>query len=215
MTRRIDPALIPASPTLEFEQSFWDAGIQHVAGIDEAGRGALAGPVCTAVVVLPPQADLIKILHGVRDSKQMTAKQREEWSLVIKAVAVSWGIGFASSNEIDQIRIVPSTRLAAYRALGKLKVTPQHLLIDALFLPDDPVPQTSLIKGDARSLSIAAASVLAKVSRDEFLCTIDAEYPRYGLARNKGYGTAAHRHMISKLGPSPIHRLSFAPMRSG
>lgn len=214
MTRRIDPSLIPAAPTLDFEQSLWDAGVQHVGGIDEAGRGALAGPVCAAVVILPQRADLTKILYGVRDSKQMSPKHREEWALAIKEIAVSWGIGFASSNEIDQIRIVPSTRLAAYRALEKLNVDPEHLLIDALFLPDDPVPQTSLLKGDARSLSIAAASVLAKVSRDDLLRSIDAEYPRYNLASNKGYGTAEHRSVIAECGPSPIHRFSFAPIRA-
>ena len=214
MTRRIDPALIPASPTLQdFEQPLWDAGVYLVAGIDEAGRGALAGPVCAAVVLLPPTPNLIIELEGVRDSKEMTPVQRERWAKVIQSTAAAWGVGFVTATTIDQIGIVPSTRLAAQRALDKMPVIPQHLLIDALFLPENPIPQTSLLKGDARCLSIAAASVLAKVARDELLRAVAIDYPNYKLADNKGYGTRAHRSAIAKYGPTPIHRHSFAPMR--
>lgn len=213
MTRRIDPALIPPDPTLEYEQTFWSAGIQHIAGIDEAGRGALAGPVCAAAVILPNQPGLIKMLEGVRDSKQMTKSQRIEKQAVIQKVALSWAVAFASSKEIDKFGIIASTRWAMQRALLQLSPTPKHLLIDALLLPETDIPQTSLLKGDARSLSIAAASVLAKVARDEWISALDHKYPSYKLANNKGYGTQVHRTAISKFGPSPIHRISFAPMR--
>lgn len=213
MTRRIDPSLIPAAPTLDFERIFWRVKLNHVAGIDEAGRGALAGPVCAAVVILPHDPKLLAILAGVRDSKQMTAKLRLEKRKIIKQVAIAWAVGFASSHAIDRYGIVPSTRLAIQRALKKLSITPDHILIDALLLPDVEIPQTALFKGDARSLSIAAASVLAKVARDEWILLKDSKYPGYKLAANKGYGTQAHRTAISKQGPSPIHRLSFAPMR--
>ncbi|MEK6255683.1 MAG: ribonuclease HII [Chloroflexota bacterium] len=213
MTRRIDPALIPVAPTLEYEKSLWQSGIKHIAGVDEAGRGALAGPVSAAAVVLPNQPNLITLLAGVRDSKQMTAKQRAERQKVIQQEAVSWAVGFASSDEIDHFGIVPATRFAMQRALQNLSVPQQHILIDAMLLAEVETPQTSLIKGDARSLSIAAASVLAKVARDEWISAKDKQYPGYKLANNKGYGTLAHRTAISKNGPSPIHRPSFAPMR--
>lgn len=213
MTLRIDPKLIPINPTLEFEDTLVFNGIKLVAGIDEAGRGALAGPVCAAAVVLPINPGTITTLAGVRDSKQMSSKQRQIKSVVIKKVALGWAVGFASSIEIDKFGIVPATRIAMQRAMQALALKPEHILIDAMLLPENSVPQTSLIKGDSRSLSIAAASVLAKVARDEWITAKDKQYPSYKLANNKGYGTLAHRNAISKIGPSPIHRLSFAPMR--
>jgi len=214
MTSRIDPQLIPANPNLEWERALWEAGILRIAGIDEAGRGALAGPVAAAVAILPPGRSIARELSGVRDSKQMTPPQRESWSKRIQEIALAFGVGFASSEEIDFLRIVPATQLAAQRSLAALTIKTEHLLLDYIFLPDIPLPQTSLIKGDMRSLSIAAASVLAKTSRDALMIELDEQYPGYGLAKHKGYGTAAHRQAIEQLGPSAIHRMSFAPMRS-
>lgn len=213
MGRRIDPSLIPPRPNLDFETAFWQAGIQKVGGIDEAGRGALAGPVAAAAVILPPDLGVGAALAGVRDSKQMTPSQRERWRARIQAQALTWGVGFASPREIDAYGIVPATRLAAQRALDELPLPPEHLLLDYLQLPNNPLPQTWLVKGDARSLSIAAASVLAKTIRDEHLRELDEKYPGYGLASHKGYGTKFHRQAIKELGPSPIHRMTFAPMR--
>ena len=214
MTSRIDPQLIPAKPNLEWERALWKVGILRIAGIDEAGRGALAGPVAAAAVILPPERSMARELSGVRDSKQMTASQRESWFLRIQEIALAFGVGMASSEEIDILRIVPATRLAAQRALAALNLKPEHLLLDYIFLPDIPLPQTSLIKGDMRSLSIAAASVLAKTGRDALLAELDQQYPGYGLAVHKGYGTAAHREAIEQLGPTSIHRMSFAPIKN-
>ncbi len=213
MTRRFDPADLPACPDLCFEQPLWDAGFLAVAGLDEAGRGAWAGPVCAGVVVLPPaRRDLCARLAGVRDSKQMTPQQRERWVAVIRAEAACWGVGFASAAEIDALGILPATRMAMQRALAQLPAPPQHLLLDALRLPGVHLPQTALIKGDMRSLSIAAASVLAKTARDVYMQALEALYPGYGFAAHKGYGTAQHAAALLRLGPCPLHRRSYAPV---
>ena len=213
MTKKIDPSLIPPSPNLSFEIAFWQANIRKIAGIDEAGRGALAGPVAAAAVILPPDPKVKQKLSGVDDSKRMSPAQRERWRICIQAEALAWGVGFSSPAEIDTYGIVPATRFAAQRALDKLHLSPDHLLLDYLQLPNNATPQTWLVKGDARSLSIAAASVLAKTVRDEHLRELDKKYPGYGLASHKGYGTKAHFTAIAELGPSPIHRMTFAPMR--
>jgi len=213
MPKRIDPALIPDAPNLEFEESLWNAGIKRIVGIDEAGRGALAGPVAAAAVILPAEKNIELELQGVRDSKEMNASQRESWAQTIRELVLEFGVGLASSDEIDNLGIVPATRLAAQRAVQSISLSPDYLLLDYLFLPDLPIPQPSLIKGDARSLSIAAASVLAKTSRDARMLELDRQYTGYGFADNKGYGTKVHRNSISVLGPSPVHRMSFAPMR--
>jgi len=205
-----DLSLLPPEPDLSFELALWEAGLTAVAGIDEAGRGALAGPVAAAAVVLPPEARMVKCLMGVRDSKQMTPNQREAARKKILQYAVTWGVGFASAEEVDQMGILPATRLAACRALESLTPPPAHLLLDYLFLPEIPLPQTALIKGDCRSLSIAAASVLAKTARDAMLREFELTYPGYGFASHKGYGTRAHREALQRLGVSPVHRLSFA-----
>ncbi|MBU0511148.1 MAG: ribonuclease HII [Chloroflexi bacterium] len=215
MTSRLDPSLIPPAPNLDFENLLWEAGIQRIAGIDEAGRGALAGPVAASAVILFPRVNTLRDLRGVRDSKEMTPAQRESWASRIPEIALACGVGFATPVEIDALGIVPATRLAASRALQSLAVQPSHLLLDYLFLPDNPLPQTVLIKGDARSLSIASASILAKTARDALMRTLDGQCPGYGFAAHKGYGTAAHRQAITRLGPSPVHRMSFAPMRFG
>lgn len=206
---RISPEQIPLAPDLRFEQALWAAGVPCVAGIDEAGRGALAGPVAAAAVILPPDPAVQAALSMVRDSKQMSPARRQAARLCIQAAAQAWGVGFASAQEIDALGILPATRLAALRAVQALAVAPQHLLLDYLFLPELPQPQTSLVKGDQRSLSIAAASVLAKTARDARMVALDAQYPGYGLAAHKGYGTAAHRRAIASLGASPLHRRSF------
>ena len=204
-----DASLLPPEPDLSFEQILWQAGIIGVAGIDEAGRGALAGPVTASAVILPQKESLPELLKGVRDSKQMTPHEREVARDQILHHAESWGVGFATSDEIDQVGIVPATRLAARRALDSLSLPPAHLLLDYLFLPEVTIPQTALIKGDCRSLSIAAASVLAKTSRDALMRELDITWPGYGFAAHKGYGSRAHREAIQRLGPSPVHRLSF------
>ena len=205
-----DLSLLPPEPDLSFELALWEAGLTAVAGIDEAGRGALAGPVAAGAVVLPHEAGMVNCLKGVRDSKQMAPNQREVAREKILKYAVTWGVGFASAEEIDQMGILPATRLAACRALATLIPPPAHLLLDYLFLPEISLPQTALIKGDCRSLSIAAASILAKTSRDALLRELELVYPGYGFASHKGYGTQAHREALQRLGVSPVHRLSFA-----
>jgi ribonuclease HII len=204
-----DLTLLPPKPDLSFELALWEAGIMTVAGIDEAGRGALAGPVAAGAVILPPELEIAGWLKGVRDSKQVTPFQREIAREKILQYAAAWGVGFASAEEIDQMGILPATRLAACRALEALTTPPLHLLLDYLFLPDIATPQTSLIKGDCRSLSIAAASILAKTSRDALMQELDLTYPGYGFATHKGYGTLAHRVALRSLGASPVHRISF------
>jgi ribonuclease HII len=201
------------SPDLNYELPLWSAGIPNLAGLDEAGRGAWAGPVSAGAVILPQDADLCTRLKGVRDSKQMTPRQRFAWAIKIRAIALAWGVGFASHTEIDAMGILPATRLAMQRALSQLALPPQHLLLDAVRLPAVALPQTVLIKGDVHSLSIASASVLAKTARDELLIAWEQEYPGYGFARHKGYGTAAHRLALQLKGPCSLHRFSFAPIR--
>jgi len=213
MAAKIDPTLLPPKPDLSFELPLWEAGVRYIAGIDEAGRGPLAGPVCAAAVILPSDPALADHLQGVRDSKQMTPTSREHWTDIVMQEASTYGIGFASPQEIDALGILPATLLAVRRALHRLNTRPEHLLLDHLKLTDDSTPQTSLTKGDARSLSIAAASILAKTSRDALMRELDWSYPAYGFARHKGYATAAHLRTLAEIGPCPIHRFSFAPLR--
>ena len=200
------------SPDLNFELPLWAAGIVDIAGIDEAGRGAWAGPVAAGAVILPARPDLLQILAGVRDSKLMTPLQRAKWAQVIQATAAAWGVGLASSEEIDAMGILPATRLAMRRAIEVLSRPPQHLLIDAVRLAQIHLPQQSLIKGDSRVLSIAAASVLAKTARDALMVELDTCYPGYCFARHKGYGTAIHQAALERLGPCAAHRKTFAPI---
>ncbi|NQS91836.1 MAG: ribonuclease HII [Chloroflexi bacterium] len=213
MTRRIDPSLIPDLPDLTFEHALWQTGHFFVAGIDEAGRGCLAGPVAAAAVVFPQTQEVLDKFSTIQDSKQISAEQRERGRTIIEIHSLTWGVGFASNTEIDQFGIVPATRLAIQRALTKLNITPDHLLVDYLVLPNNPLPQTRLVKGDARSLSIAAASILAKTHRDAFMFSAAEKYPAYLFETNKGYGTAAHRSAIQRSGPCALHRMSFAPLR--
>lgn len=200
-------------PDLSFERRLWKSGIQYIAGLDEAGRGALAGPVAVGAVILPDSttARLRAALQGVRDSKQMTPREREEAAPHIRAAALAWAVGFASAGEIDTDGIVAATRLAALRAIEGLSIFPHYLLTDfRLELPELDLPQTALVKGDARCLSIAAASVLAKTARDALMREMDLQVPGYGLDRHKGYGTAEHVLALQCKGYSPIHRKSFS-----
>jgi ribonuclease HII len=205
---------LPDYPTLDLERALWANGALWIAGIDEAGRGALAGPVAAAAVILPQIRNFTLELKGVRDSKKMTPAQRETWNRAIRKSAVTFGVGLASAREIDLVGILPATKLAAKRAINALSVVPDHLLIDHFKMLDLNTPQTSIPKGDALSLSIAAASVLAKTSRDAILCELDEQYPGYGFVDHKGYGTTFHLEAIRKLGPTPIHRMTFAPLNS-
>jgi len=195
-------------PTLEFEQILWNDGFTRIAGIDEAGRGAWAGPVTAAAVILPVDPSLMQTLNRVRDSKLMTPLAREAWAPRIKESAVGWGVGLASVEEIDTVGIVPATKLAARRAIENLLI--DYLITDYLIFPEIDLPQTALVKGDQRSLSVAAASVLAKTSRDALMRNLDGLYPGYGFAHHKGYGTRLHQEAIRMLKQSEIHRKSFS-----
>lgn len=213
MSARKQKFEIPASPDLSFEFAIAAKDLFPIAGLDEAGRGAWAGPVCAAAVILPINPDILSNLSGVRDSKQMNAKQREFWAGEIKHLAISWGIAFSDHEEIDQNNIMGATRLAMKRALEQLAPQPNYLLIDALHLSDVNMEQSALIKGDQRSLSIAAASVLAKTTRDAWMRDCEQTYPGYGFTQHKGYGTRMHQMRLESLGPSPIHRMSFKPLQ--
>jgi ribonuclease HII len=212
--KKLDPHLIPPQPDLSFEQALWAGGIHHLAGIDEAGRGPLAGPVAAAAVMLPPNSHACQTLIGLRDSKQLSPSIRDRWAADIKVIAITWGVGFASSQEIDDIGILPATHLAAQRALRMLSVYPEHLILDYLQIADVQIPQMSLVKGDERSLSVAAASILAKTARDALLTDLDSAYPGYGFMHNKGYGTPAHLKALQRLGACPIHRYTFKPLKT-
>jgi ribonuclease HII len=201
------------TPTLEEEMALLRQGYSFIAGVDEAGRGCLAGPVVAAAVMLPPGADSSLCLEGVRDSKQMTALARERLYDVIKQHALAVGVGFGSVELIDERNILQATKHAMRMAITQLLPPPQALLLDALFLPDLALLQRSIIKGDACCLSIAAASVIAKVTRDRLMIELHAQYPAYGFAQHKGYGTEAHLAALREYGATPIHRKSFAPVR--
>ncbi len=189
-------------------------GYRRIAGLDEAGRGAWAGPVVAAAVILPPdEPHLRRHLAGVRDSKQLTAAQREGLLQVIGECAVALGVGAVSPAEIDALGIVPATRQAMKSALQVILPPADYLLIDHLLLPDLPIPQHSLPKGDVWVLSIAAASIVAKVSRDRLMVELEEQFPGYGFARHKGYGTTRHQMALARLGPCAMHRLSFAPLK--
>jgi ribonuclease HII len=201
-------------PTLIHEQRLWREGYRRVAGLDEAGRGAWAGPVVAAAVILPPDdPELCLRLKGVRDSKTLTAARRSALLEVIQQHALAWGIGTVSPAEIDEFGIVCATRKAMALALLALSSPADYLLIDHLTLPDLLFPQYNLPKGDVHILSIAAASIVAKVSRDRMMIDLDTRFPGYGFCQHKGYGTEQHQRALATLGPSAQHRLSFAPLR--
>lgn len=187
------------------EDSLYSEDIRMICGIDEAGRGPLAGPVCAAAVILPPHLEI----PGLDDSKKLTDKRRRELMPVIKEQAIAYGIGFASHDEIDQINILQATFLAMERALAQLQVKPDFALIDGNREKDFGVPVKTVVKGDSLSANIAAASVLAKVTRDDLMEAMAVDYPQYGFEIHKGYGTKAHYAALTEHGPSPIHRITF------
>ena len=193
------------------EDGHFNNGIKIICGVDEAGRGPLAGPVCAAAVILPPHADI----PGLNDSKKLSDKRRRELYPVIKEQALAYGIGFASHEEIDEINILQATYLAMERAIAQLHMKPELLLIDGNRAKDFGIPTQTVVKGDSLSASIAAASILAKVTRDDVMLELAKEYPDYGLEIHKGYGTIAHYAAIDEHGISPIHRKSFLKKRYG
>ena len=194
---------------LAYEKELYAQGIDLIAGVDEVGRGPLAGPVVAAAVILPKACKI----PGLNDSKKIPKSKHKEIYEAVLQNAIAIGIGVKDNQVIDQVNIYEATKLAMMEAIGQLDPQPQHLLIDAMKL-DLPIPQTSIIKGDANSLSIAAASIVAKVTRDQMMEKFDREYPGYDFAQNAGYGTAKHLAGLDQLGVTPIHRRSFEPVKS-
>lgn len=214
-----EPTKRAGTASLQHERHYQRAGYRIIVGIDEAGRGPLAGPVAAAAVALPLQRrDLSRLLRGARDSKKMTPAQRKSMNTIIKQIALTWAIGRASAQEIDGCGIVAATQLAMHRALTSLNGLGSKvdcLFLDYMLLPEcSELPQVSLVEGDRRSLSIACASILAKVWRDKKMRQLDERYPQYGFAQHKGYGTSAHLNALRQYGPCPAHRGSFAPVRA-
>ena len=189
----------------QIEEELFAQGIVSICGIDEAGRGPLAGPVCVAAVILPPHLEI----PGLNDSKKLSDKRRRELMPVIKEQAIAYGIGMASHEEIDQINILQATFLAMERALAQLEGKAKFALIDGNREKDFGLPVMTVVKGDSRSANIAAASILAKVTRDDLMEALAEEYPQYGFEIHKGYGTKAHYEALRTYGPSPIHRMTF------
>ena len=194
---------------LAYEKECYAHGMELIAGVDEVGRGPLAGPVVAAAVILPKACKI----PGLNDSKKIPKSKHKEIYEAVLQNAIAIGIGIKDNHVIDQVNIYEATKLAMMEAIGQLEPQPQHLLIDAMRL-DLPISQTSIIKGDANSLSIAAASIVAKVTRDQMMEEFDKEYPGYDFAQNAGYGTAKHLAGLDKLGVTPIHRRSFEPVKS-
>lgn len=194
---------------LAYEKECYARGMELIAGVDEVGRGPLAGPVVAASVILPKACKI----PGLNDSKKIPKSKHKEIYEAVLQNAIAIGIGIKDNHVIDQVNIYEATKLAMMEAIGQLDPQPQHLLIDAMKL-DLPIPQTSIIKGDANSLSIAAASIVAKVTRDQMMEEFDKEYPGYDFAKNAGYGTANHLAGLDQLGVTPIHRRSFEPVKS-
>lgn len=190
---------------LKYEKEAIAKGYKSICGVDEAGRGPLAGPVCAAAVILPPDT----IIEGVNDSKKLSEKKREALYDVIKEQALSYSIAFASVEEIEELNILQATMVAMKRAVEGLDIPADFAMIDGNRLPQLDIPAEFVIKGDANSMSIAAASILAKVTRDRLCAEYDRDYPQYGFAKHKGYGTKLHREAILKYGPCKIHRMSF------
>jgi ribonuclease HII len=195
----------------QIEQAFYEKGYDVICGVDEAGRGPLAGPVCAAAVILPPHAQI----PGLNDSKKLSDKRRRELFPLIKDAAVAYGIGIATHEEIDEINILQATYLAMERAIQALSVKPELALIDGNRAKDFGLPVETVVKGDSRSASIAAASILAKVTRDDMMLELANTYPQYGFEIHKGYGTKAHYAALDAHGISPIHRMSFLKKYNG
>ncbi|MFQ5864770.1 MAG: ribonuclease HII [bacterium] len=194
---------------LAYEQELWNKGFKYIAGLDESGRGPLAGPVVAAAVIFPKDI----FVPRIDDSKKLSSVVRESLYDIIVEQALDYGLGLAEVAEIDRINIYQATFLAMERALDKLSIRPEHLLVDGRAFPNDNIPYTTIVKGDSKCYSIAAASILAKVIRDRLMREYDAKYPEYGFARHKGYPTPGHLDALEKFGACPIHRQSFHPKR--
>ncbi len=188
-----------------YERRLFEKGYSVVAGVDEAGRGPLAGPVCAAAVILPPEL----MIDGLNDSKKLSEKKREELYGVITQKALDWSVAFASHEEVDAVNILNATYLAMNRAIEGLKTAPEIAIIDGNRSAGIKYPNMTLVGGDGKSASVAAASILAKVSRDRLMLELAEKYPGYGFERHKGYGTKAHYEALARLGPCEIHRLTF------
>lgn len=196
-------------PDFEIEHRFHKDGTDPVAGVDEAGRGPLAGPVVAAAVILPSGS----AIDGLNDSKKLTAKSRDRlYHEITDHPRIHWGVGIAEVDEIDRLNILRATHVAMERAVSELSVVPSMCLIDGLPVPCFPYPSHAVVKGDSISLSIAAASIVAKVTRDRIMSRLDAEYPQYGFANHQGYGTRRHLAALERHGPCPHHRMSFRPV---
>lgn len=190
----------------EYENKLYETGLAYIAGIDEAGRGPLAGPVTVGVVIMKPES----FIEGINDSKKISETKREKLYDEITKEALDWSVGIVDQNEIDEINILNATKKALTKALDDLKIKPERILVDALeHIDTKGIPYTSIIKGDAKIYSIGAASIIAKVTRDRIMREYDEVYPEYGFAKHKGYGTAAHIEAIKKFGPCPLHRKTF------
>ena len=205
-------------PLLTYERQVWESGCLRVAGVDEAGRGPLAGPVLAAAVVFDRsfvEAEQEGLLLGLTDSKQLAESRRETFYAILTTHPrfIDVGVGQADVGEIDRLNILRATHLAMGRAVRALRLAPAHVLVDGLAVSGFPCPSTAIVKGDAKSLSIAAASVVAKVTRDRYMRELDVRYPGYGFAQHKGYGAQQHVRRLLELGPCPEHRRSFGPVR--
>ncbi len=194
---------------LAYEREYWALGVTRVCGVDEVGVGPLAGPLVAAAVILPPEVPL----RGIDDSKKVPARLRAELAVAIREVATAFSIGVVSAAEVDRLNTYGGALEAMRRAVLGLSIEPQQMLVDARTIPGVGVPQRALVKGDSRSYSIAAASIVAKEYRDDWMKRVDERYPEYGFGRHMGYGTAAHLAALDELGPCPEHRRSFAPVR--
>ena len=194
---------------LEYENNLYNEGVTLIAGVDEVGRGPLIGPVVACACILP-----VNFYHkDIKDSKKLSEKKREEMYKIIKENAISIGLGIVSEKVIDEVNIYEATKIAMKEAIKNLNITPEHVLIDAMKLELN-IPSTSIIKGDAKSESIASASIIAKVTRDHMLDEMDKEYPMYDLKNNKGYGTKKHLEALQTYGPCKYHRVSYSPVRN-
>ena len=205
---RPETAAVKRRADLRHERKLWMSGLQAVAGVDEAGVGPMAGPVVAAAVIFAPEIHI----KGVHDSKQVPAPKREVLYDLIAARALAFAIGVAEVDEIDRLNIYHATLAACVRAVESLCIKPEHVLVDGRPVRNLKIPQTHIVGGDRKSFCIAAASIIAKVTRDRLMCELDNRYPGYGFARHKGYCTAEHLEAVARLGPSPIHRTSFAPV---
>ncbi|HVN88231.1 MAG TPA: ribonuclease HII [Candidatus Binataceae bacterium] len=206
--REVEEAGAMGHPSLRYERKLWREGVQVVAGVDEAGVGPMAGPVVAAAVIFEPEV----FIKGVNDSKQLTAERREELFPKIQERAIAIGVGIAHPGEVDLLNIYWATMAASERALYAMGRKPDHVLVDGRLIPELKMPQTKIVGGDRKSFCIAAASIIAKVTRDRMMAEYDAQYPEFGFARHKGYCTPDHMAVLERLGPTPIHRRSFAPV---